>query len=119
MRTRLSVIILLTALLCSELGYAQKVRTMKYRNGNVYTGEFDGRTRESGYGTMKYYNGNVYEGNWLKGKPHGEGVLTYANNGGRFEGNWEDGKMVGKGIIYFPNGDVLEATFTDGESLRG
>ena len=71
MKTKLSFVLLLTALVISQLGQAQKVRSMKYRNGNVYTGEFDERTRQSGYGTMVYANGDIYEGNWKKGKQNG------------------------------------------------
>ena len=50
---------------------------------------------------------------------YGEVLVYIYADGGRLEGSWENGKMVGPGVIYFPNGDVIEADFTDGTSQTG
>ena len=118
MKHKITFFILLTALVASQFAMGQEVRQLKYKNGNVYTGTFDGRGRPSGYGTMRYANGDRYDGNWEKGRCQGEGVYNYAA-GGRYEGNWEKGEIKGKGIFYYANGDVLSAEFTDGGTQTG
>ena len=46
-----------------------------------------------------------YEGPHKDGKPHGQGVLTFAN-GDRYEGAFADGEIRGRGTMYLANGDV-------------
>lgn len=56
----------------------------------------------------KYKNGDFYSGEWKKGKPNGQGKMTFAN-GVVYEGLWIDGKIVGEGTIFIPS---IECTFT-------
>ena len=46
-----------------------------------------------------------YAGQHRDGKPHGQGVLTFAN-GDRYEGGFVDGEIRGRGTMYLANGDV-------------
>ncbi len=46
-----------------------------------------------------------YEGQHRVGKPHGRGVLTFAN-GDRYVGEFAAGEIRGRGTMYLANGDV-------------
>lgn len=46
-----------------------------------------------------------YEGQHMDGRPHGRGVLTFAN-GDRYVGEFADGEIRGRGTMYLANGDV-------------
>ena len=46
-----------------------------------------------------------YEGQHRDGKPHGRGVLTFAN-GDRYVGEFADGEIRGHGTMHLANGDV-------------
>lgn len=75
--------------------------TMKYENGDVYTGNFDGYMGDTiavkdGKGTMKYANGDEYKGEWVHSVKHGEGVLTCVD-GTKHEQTWEEGKLISGG----------------------
>lgn len=43
---------------------------MKYANGNLYSGDFNGKKRH-GNGSLKYKNGDVYNGEFKDGNRHG------------------------------------------------
>ena len=47
-------------------------------------------------GTMKYRDGDVYEGDWLEGEMHGKGIMKYLDDD-IYEGDWFEGKRQGKG----------------------
>uniref|UniRef100_A0A8D0KN05 Alsin Rho guanine nucleotide exchange factor ALS2 n=1 Tax=Salvator merianae TaxID=96440 RepID=A0A8D0KN05_SALMN len=82
----------------------------------------------------------TYDGRWLSGKPHGRGVLKWADgrmysgmfrNGledghgeykipnkilhksDRYVGYWKEGKMCGQGIYSYATGEVYEGSFQD------
>ena len=46
-----------------------------------------------------------YEGQHRDGRPHGRGVLTFAN-GDRYVGEFADGEIGGRGTMHLANGDV-------------
>ena len=46
-----------------------------------------------------------YEGQHRDGRPHGRGVLTFAN-GDRYVGEFADGEIRGRGTMHLANGDV-------------
>ena len=83
----------------------------------VPTGEKQESGREGGTGREegKRETGEVrggdeweeanYAGQHRDGKPHGQGVLTFAN-GDRYEGGFVDGEIRGRGTMYLANGDV-------------
>lgn len=48
-------------------------------SGDVYTGDTDASGQPHGSGTMKYKNGDVYTGQWENGEQNGTGTLTHAN----------------------------------------
>ena len=92
--------------------------TMRYANGNVYTGNWGNDTRD-GNGTMTYANGDVFKGEWrvnpgigimnfangdeFEGNLRGSGIMRYAN-GDEYEGEWAG--AFKKGIMRYTNGDV-------------
>jgi hypothetical protein len=65
---------------------------MTFTNGDVYTGEFEGR-KIHGRGFMVYANGDVYEGIFVDGKRHGKGKLTQST-GEVKEGEFNMGRFV-------------------------
>ncbi|XP_061463962.1 alsin isoform X2 [Rhineura floridana] len=82
----------------------------------------------------------TYDGRWLSGKPHGRGVLKWAdgrmysgmfrngledgygeyqvpsktlNKSDHYVGYWKEGKMCGQGIYSYATGEVYEGSFQD------
>ncbi|XP_072236137.1 alsin isoform X2 [Leuresthes tenuis] len=95
-----------------------------------YTFYKDGRLKEA-----------TYEGRWLAGKPHGRGLLKWAdgriytgafkngledgfgefaspnktlNKNDYYQGHWKDGKMHGLGMYRYASGEVYDGSFQDG-----
>lgn len=58
----------------------------------------------------KYKNGDFYSGEWKKGKPNGQGKMTFSD-GNYYDGLWIDGKIGGEGVIKDESG-TFEGTFT-------
>lgn len=52
-------------------------------------------------------DGRLYDGEWMRGKPHGQGMLTYPD-GGQYWGRFNAGKRQGEGMMKFVNGDEYE-----------
>ena len=66
---------------------------VKYRSGDVYTGQLLNGVRE-GKGKCEYGSGDVYEGDWSADMRHGVGACKYAD-GTEYEGEWvEDRRHV-------------------------
>ncbi|PKU48298.1 alsin [Limosa lapponica baueri] len=82
----------------------------------------------------------IYDGRWLSGKPHGRGVLKWAdgrmysgtfrtgledgygeyrvpnkalNKDDHYVGYWKEGKMCGHGVYSYATGEVYEGCFQD------
>ena len=99
----------------TELGpkiYPHGQGTMKYTNGDVYTGNFTHGIPE-GQGKMTYADGNVYEGNFW-GKPHGQGIMTYAN-GSTHEGTWYLNEKYGQGETIYADGSKSSGSYNEGK----
>jgi hypothetical protein len=60
------------AILCDS---TVPITTIKYTNGDMYTGETISGVRQ-GVGVMRYYNNSVYDGEWREDKRNGVGTLT-------------------------------------------
>lgn len=75
---------------------------------DVMAGQFDD-DRAVGPVTLRYANGNRYTGGWNNGK-EGQGRQDYAY-GGSYEGGWRRGLPYGEGVITYPNGTVLKGVF--------
>ena len=77
---------------CSAVYCEDGTGRYTYRDGAVYTGEFeDGQP--SGRGQVRYANGDRYEGYWFGNAPDGKGTYTFAN-GRSVLGKWEEGRLV-------------------------
>jgi hypothetical protein len=113
---------------------------MKYKNGNLYNGEweddlrhgdgkmtfilidnttneYDGKWKKdkiNGLGTMEYGNGNVYKGEWKNNKMHGLGTMNL-ENGDVYTGNWINDIRQGEGTMNLENGDVYTGNWENDE----
>jgi hypothetical protein len=92
-----------------QTGEIKKTTSIKFKNGNIYDGEFKGDL-PNGTGKCNYANGKIYEGQYKDGKRHGKGKFTYAN-GGTYEGEFKGGRIHGIGILKYANGDIYNGDF--------
>ncbi len=84
--------------------------TIRYSNGDVYTGELNGLMRH-GSGKMVFSaTGDVYEGQFYEDKLTGTGTFTYAN-GDVYTGGLQDSMKQGYGVFTFVNGNKYEGNF--------
>ena len=81
-------------------------QTVKYGNGDTYTGETVGTVRH-GRGVHQCEDGDVYEGEWRDDLRHGEGRMTFAR-GLEYVGSWVRDKAEGDGVCTYENGDVYD-----------
>jgi hypothetical protein len=102
---------------------------MSYRDGSVYTGNFEydkrhgfgkclyhdglgvyigfwANGKRNGLGKMVYSNGEVYTGNFEYDKRHGFGKCLYHDGLGVYIGFWANGKRNGFGKMVYSNGEV-------------
>jgi hypothetical protein len=86
--------------------------TMKFDNGDSYTGTFKDE-KKIGYGIYTFSNGERYEGEFQADFPNGKGTAFLAN-GNVFSGNFINNVPDGKGKMIFNNGNIY-----DGEWRRG
>jgi hypothetical protein len=56
--------------------------------------------RRHGHGTMRYANGDVYTGEWMTGFPSGRGEIAYSG-GVKYAGQWNNGSK-GYGVTTLP-----------------
>jgi hypothetical protein len=68
-----------------------------------------GRIRH-GNGTMKYSNGNMYTGEWLDDRFDGVGEYIWAD-GRRFIGGFKSDKIEGRGTGFWPDGRIYEGEY--------
>ena len=85
---------------------------MMYANGEIYSGAWENGIR-TGLGAMSFANGDEYSGEWKDDLFNGEGKMTYANKN-VYEGNWEAGKQSGKGVMSYADGSVYEGEWNGG-----
>ena len=97
--------------LLMELPY--KKGTMKYFNGDEYTGNFSSG-QPNGTGTMKYFNGDEYTGNFVNGIIKGEGTYTF-DNGDKYVGEYVDNVINGIGKYVYSAGLIYEGHFSSGQ----
>lgn len=73
-----------------------------YANGDVYTGEFDGKNLQ-GNGTTSFSNGDLYVGQYKDGVFNGYGIYLWSDNE-NYEGYWLDGVYHGLGTYTYTSG---------------
>ena len=117
---KIATLITLGLFICGT-AFGQVQETKTYKDGSVYTGQFNGKGKKQGSGRMVWSNGNQYEGEWKNDKPNGEGVFTYANgegvkiwpNGDRYEGSFSMGHLSGQGTCRFHDGAVYTGSWNN------
>ena len=77
-----------------------KEKTITPFPGDEYTGEMDKNNIITGYGIYKYKNGDIYEGEFKLGLREGIGEYEY-QSGGTYRGQWKEDKKHGKGIYFY------------------
>ncbi|MDH8676531.1 S-layer homology domain-containing protein [Fusibacter bizertensis] len=73
-----------------------------YANGDVYTGEFDGKNIQ-GNGMTKFANGDLYIGQYKDGVFNGYGIYLWSDNE-NYEGYWLEGAYHGLGTYTYISG---------------
>ena len=53
----------------------------------------------------------------MDGKPHGKGVMTYAD-GSTYKGEYKNGKPHGHGVFKWTEGEIFKVEFQDGKCLQ-
>jgi hypothetical protein len=86
--------------------------TMKFANGDSYTGTFKDE-KKIGYGIYIFSNGERYEGEFQADFPNGKGT-AFLGNGNVYTGYFINNVPDGKGKMVFNNGNIY-----DGEWKRG
>ena len=72
--------------------------TVRYANGDTFTGPFSDNKKGPGYGEFKYVNGDTYKGQWSADRRHGVGQYVYTS-GDTFTGTFIRGKKDGAGQL--------------------
>ncbi|WP_417911950.1 hypothetical protein [Candidatus Electronema sp. TJ] len=75
-----------------EEGQCRRNCAVITKTGNKYLGEMQDN-RPHGNGIMSYADGTRYSGGWVNGKKHGKGMFT-AKDGSSQEELWEHGKKI-------------------------
>ena len=92
-------------------GMRHGMGTLRYRNGNVYKGQFN-QNNIHGFGVMTWNNGNIYEGMWNLNVREGKGIFT-SNAGHVYEGECKADMANGQGQMVYANGDVYQGQWVD------
>jgi hypothetical protein len=70
---------------------------------------------QDGHGTYIFREATAtYTGTFREGKPHGAGVIRYAN-GNRYEGDWEHGLFHGIGTLFQRDGTEVKGLWRNGQ----
>ena len=67
--------------------------------------------------TIQYTNGDLYVGDVVRGQPHGQGRMDYADNDDDilfYEGGWKEGKHAGLGKKVWMDDTWYEGSWQDG-----
>jgi hypothetical protein len=60
-----------------------------------------------GPGTVKWSNGDVYTGDFKGGLRHGKGVFISEKGAHKYEGSWKNSLKHGQGTEIWPNADKV------------
>merc|ERR1711920_586633 len=71
-----------------------------------------------GNGVYHYADQSRFQGQYCANLRSGYGVFTFAD-GSLYEGEWRDDRPHGAGCVIYPGGEIVKATFTNGEQDIG
>lgn len=97
----------------TEAVCADKVKTVKFGNGDVYEGEMK-NGKPHGKGKYTSAKGWVYTGDFADGCLSGKGCTVFAN-GGTYTGDYKKNVRTGQGRSVYPGGGVYEGGFLNNE----
>lgn len=86
--------------------------TMKFSNGDTYTGTFKDQ-KKIGYGIYTFNNGERYEGEFQGDFPNGKGI-AYLANGNVYTGYFINNVPDGNGKMVFSNGNIYDGDWRKG-----
>ena len=95
--------------------YTRLVSQMNIRP-NPPPKDFTGFSAQYTYVDDSFGRLGIYRGDWLKGLPHGKGILIWID-GDRYDGEWKHGKRDGNGIFTGADGRFYEGKFQDDSSF--
>lgn len=84
-KMRIFKVLCMSFLIVSVMSLSADAKDKKYKNGSLYSGEWK-KGKPNGQGVMTYPNGVVYVGTWYDGQPMGEGKITTKEK--KFEGSF-------------------------------
>lgn len=95
-------------------GEAQSVRDGKSSSSSSSSSEQSSLPVPHGFGTMKYKNGDEYSGTFVEGKRHGRGTCAFGN-GDTWNGDWLNDSidMNGNGELTMGDGTVHKFSSED------
>lgn len=91
-----------------------KMNPVKFKNSNIYDGQWNNQFQMEGQGEIFLFSENIYakgiwrNGSFIKGRVH-------FSNGSYYEGDIEDSKFHGYGVLDFEDGSRYEGQFVRGE----
>ena len=92
-------------------------QTVLHENGRYRGPTRNGRPH--GRGVLTWANGNRYEGDFSNGRRTGRGTFTWGKRtkwaGHRYEGDFLNEKRAGRGVYTWPNGNRYEGAFRNNE----
>lgn len=94
---------------------SQGIHEVKYDDGDVYKGHWNGDGKRDGLGVLKFADDTVYRGEFSAGMTSGYGVLAFSD-GSKYEGQFSDGKYSGYGVFTAKDGMKYEGEFSDGKA---
>ena len=90
-----------------KLNKYPNLKTLDYKGGAQYKGQFSDSGIKQGIGAYFFVNGDAYLGEFKRDIFEGNGKYIYSK-GDRYEGEIKAGVKSGKGSYYYSNGNYYE-----------
>lgn len=101
----------------TDFGYLQGMGDVRFKAGDVYTGQWADNQLE-GKAEISIPSEGSYNGSFVGTKKNGHGIFTW-EDGTVYDGEWKDDCMCGVGLYKAANGTVYSGTFKDNGFVSG